>query len=206
MATKVKKSGARYALLLYRRTMDRVWKNTLVLGVILLALWYLPLLPDRSLGWISSKDLLLAGAIVVLALCAFAFLGRSMVYVQAMYDHLRLVTPFLRLNVSYRRITSTHPVMIQQLFPPQASGWAQRRFLEPFYGKTAILIELSGYPLNPTLLKLFLPAQMFSPRSTGLVILVSDWMQFSTEFDTLVGNWLQSQKNRPQNPGSFRMR
>lgn len=206
MATKVKKSGARYALLLYRRTMDRIWKNTLVLGAILMALWFLPLLPDRSLGWISSKDLLLAGAIVVLALCAFAFLGRSMTYVQPMYDHLRLVTPFLRLNVSYRRITSTHPVMMQQLFPPQASGWAQRRFLEPFYGRTAILIELAGYPLNPTLLKLFLPAQMFSPRSTGLLILVSDWMQFSTEFDTLLGNWLQSQKNRPQNPGGFRLR
>ena len=154
------RTSIRYPLLLYRRTMDRVWKNTLFLGLILLATWALPLIEETSLGWISSKDLLLAAAVVVLALAVFALLARTVAYVKVNDDHLRLVTPFLRLNISFRRMRSAHPVLMQQLFPPQSAKWAQRRFLEPFYGKTVIVIELKGYPISPALLRFFLPAPM----------------------------------------------
>ena len=196
----------RYPLLLYRRTMDRVWKYTLFLGLILLATWALPLVHERDLGWISSKDLLLTAAAVVLAITLFAFLGRSQAYVKVHQDHLRLVTPFLRLNISFRRMRSAHPALLQQLFPPQSAKWAQRRFLEPFYGKTVLVIELKGYPLSPFLLRLFLPEQMFSTRSEGLVILTDDWMKFSTELDSMHGSWLQAQKNKTKSTGNFSVR
>jgi hypothetical protein len=196
----------RYPLLLYRRSMDRIWKYTLFLGLLLLATWALPLLHERDLGWIGSKELLLAAAVTTLTITLFAFWGRTQAYVKVYQDHLRLVTPFLRLKISFRRMRSAHPALLQQLFPPQSAKWAQRRFLEPFYGKTVIVIELKGYPLSPTLLHLFLPEQMFSTQTEGLVILTDDWMKFSTELDTFHGNWMQEQKQKARVPGSYNVR
>jgi hypothetical protein len=135
-------------------------------------------------------------------LTAFAFFGRFMAYVQPHAQYLSVVTPFLRMKVSYRRFRSVYPVLVQQLFPPKDSKWSHRNFLEPFYGKTAVVINLKGYPINPSVLKLFLPSQMFSPRTTGLVIVVPDWMGFSTELDTLQGTWVQQRQSGPRMPSS----
>jgi hypothetical protein len=142
----------------------------------------------------SSTVWLFAAAIVSLVLSIFAFFTRYMSYVQAHRSYLSIVTPFLRLKISYQRLRSVQPALVQQLFPKDGSSWSQRAFLEPFYGKTALVMELRGYPLSPTLLKLFLPAQMFSPRSTGFVIIIPDWMKFSTELDSLRGTWMQKRK------------
>lgn len=193
---KTQKAGKRYQLLLYRRIMDRLWPPTLLLGLMLGALWLwdwyysTPLIRTGNTLWLA------VAAIFLLGFSLFAFLGRNMAYVQARRDHLRLVTPFLRTHISYRRIHSTHPATFQQLFPPAEASWAQRRLLDPFYRKTAVVIELSSYPMSPRLMRLFLMPQMFSPRSAGLVFLVADWMAFSTEFDSLYGAWLQSAGRR----------
>lgn len=184
--------GKRYPLLIYRRYMDRLWLATFLLGIILGSIWLWrwyggsPLLENLNDAW------LLAGAIFFLAFSLFAFLTRSMAYVQPYPDHLRLVTPFLRLNISYRRIRSAHPAAFQQIFPPRDASWAQRRFLEPFYPKTAVVIDLTSYPMSPFLLHLFLAPQMFSPRSMGFVLVVPDWMELSTELDSHLGVWSQS--------------
>jgi hypothetical protein len=105
-------------------------------------------------------------------------------------------TPFLRFRISFRRMRSVYPVLVQQLFPKEEAKWTERNFLEPFYGKTALVMELKGFPLNPVLLRLFLPAQMFSPRTTGFVIIVPDWMKLSTELDSFHGAWLQRESLR----------
>jgi len=191
--TKSKKSSDRHPLLLYRRTMDRVWILTLLLGLLLIATWKWTLVNETIILGISSNIWLLAAAVVSLVLSAFAFLARYVAYLQVFSNYLRVVTPFLRFKISFRRVRSTHPTLVQQLFPPGESSWAQRSFLEPFYGKTAVVVELSAFPMNPALLRLFLPAQMFSPHSTGLVFLVPDWMKLSTEFDSFYGAWLQAQ-------------
>lgn len=178
------KSGKRHTLLLYKRFMDRIWSSTLVLGLILLVLW--------GWGWFSPTILveaqtsfwLLAGACVVLVFSLFAFFGRTVAYVQPHRDHLRLVTPFLRTNISYRRFRSVHPVDFNALFPPGEAAWALRRLLEPFYGRTTVVVELNSYPVHPAILRFFLAPQMFSQKSKGLVFLVPDWMAFSTELDT----------------------
>jgi hypothetical protein len=193
---KVRKSGDRHPLLLTRRTFDRVWRATLLLGLTLLAVWALPLIRETAFFGFSSKALILVGAAVSLTLCVLAFLARYAAYTRAYSDHLRVVTPLLRFNISYRRMRSAYPVLFQQLFPATGASWSQRKFLGPLYGKTAVIVELKGYPIEPKVLKLFLPPQMLSPRSTGLVILVPDWMKFSTELDTLHGNWLQTQSKK----------
>jgi len=193
---KPSRKGTRHPLLMYRRMMDRVWKYTLVLGLVLAAATRWQLLRERDIfGW-SSNIWIFSAAALSLIVCGFAFVTRYMAYVQVREDALRLYTPFLRLKISYRRIRSVHPALMQQLFPPEKSNWSQRSFLEPFYGLTALVVELRGYPMDPALLRLFLPGQMFSPRSQGFVIMVKDWMKFSTEFDSLHGAWLQNQGTR----------
>jgi hypothetical protein len=178
------KSGKRYPLLFYRRAMDRLWVATLFLGIILGGVWLWFWMSDTPLITPGNETWLLAGSVAALGFTAFAFIARRAAYVQPQRDHLRLVTPFLRMNISYRRIRSVHPASFQQLFPPGKASWAQRSFLEPFYGRTAVVVDLTSYPMSPGLLRFFLAPQMFSPQSTGFVFLVPDWMEFSTELDT----------------------
>lgn len=199
---KSQKSGNRYPLLLYQRVMSRLWAPTLVLGLILCSVWGwewwygTPLLRYGNSVWLAVAGL------VLLAFSLFSFFGRTMAYVQPWADHLRLVTPFLRIKISYRRVRNSHPAVFQQLFPPKEASWAQRQILEPYYGKTSVVLELTDYPISPALLRFFLAPQMFSPRSKGLVFLVPDWMAFSTELDSYRGVWLQSQ-GRSQHQSNF---
>ncbi len=184
--------------------MDRLWPATLLLGLVLAALWGWTFFSDSLLIESQGDIWLLAGAGVLLAFTGFAFFGRYVAYVQAYRDHLRLVTPFLRMSISYRRIRSVHPANFQKLFPPKELSWAQRRFLSLFYGKTVVVVELNGYPLPPVILRLFLARQMFFQPSPGLVFIVPDWMAFSTELDTFMGIWKQSQAPRRPAPGRQR--
>jgi hypothetical protein len=190
---KARKSGARHVLLFYRRTMDRLWISTFILGVVLGISGGWALLQDVSIFGISSNILIFTGALLAFALSLFAFFARFRAYVQVFSNYLSVVTPFLHLKISFKRMRSIHPVLVQQLFPKDKANWAERNFLAPFYGKTAVVINLRGYPLDRRLLRLFLPAQMFSPRSTGLVFMIPDWMKFSTELDSFHGAWLQNQ-------------
>jgi len=180
-------------LLFYRRTMDRVWKSTLLLGIILAATVGFNLLKPTTVLGLSSETWLLVAAVVALALSVFAFITRWLAYVQAQPASLNIVTPFLRFRLSYKRMRSVRPALTQQLFPPQKSSWSQRSYLEPFYGKTALVVELRGFPINPVLLKLFLPDAMFARTTTGMVLVVADWMQLSTEIDSFRGAWLQQE-------------
>lgn len=189
------RAGARHPLLFYRRTMDRVWKYTLLLGLILAMALGFNLLSSREVFGLSSDTWLMVVTVVAFALSAFAFFSRWMAYVQAQPASLNIITPFLRLRLSYKRMRSIRPTLTQQLFPADKSSWALRSYLEPFYGKTALVVELRGFPISPTLLKLFLPEAMFARTTTGLVLVVDDWMQLSTEIDSFRGAWLQKESN-----------
>lgn len=190
------KSGKRHPLLFYRRAMDRLWVATFFLGLILGVVWLWFWWSDVPLISPGNETWLLAGSVAALAFAIFAFFSRRVAYVQPHRDHLRLVTPFLRINISYRRVRSVHPAGFQQLFPPAKASWAQRSFLEPFYGRTAVVVELTSYPMSPLLLRFFLAPQMFSPQSAGFVFLVPDWMEFSTELDTFRSTKAQSQPSK----------
>ena len=193
---KARKRGKRHSLLIYRRTMDRLWTATFTLGMILFTLWTWTWFSPMRFLYAQENNWLMVAACVLLAFTAFAFFGRKVAYVQAYSDHLRLVTPFLRTNISYRRIHKVHPAEFQRLFPPSQASWAQDRLLSPFYGKTAIVLELKGYPLPRFLLRLFLAPQMFLVHGAGMVLLVPDWMAFSTELDSFRGHWVEKRGRR----------
>ena len=198
----VQRLGKHHLLLPYRRMMDRLWLATLVLGLVMFGVWL-----GAGKFFIELQYpfdiVVLAGAATVTAFALFAFLTRNMAYVQAATDHLRVVTPFLRLKISYRRLRTTHPAEFQQLFPRQKAKWAQRKFLEPFYGKTVLLVELTAFPIKQSLLRLYLPPTMFSPQSKGLVFVVKDWMALSTEIDSHSGAWRQGGGTKPRTPSPY---
>ncbi len=114
----------------------------------------------------------------------FFLVIRHIAYVQPFPGYLKLVTPFMRINISYKRIQRTMTSEMRVLFPPKSmSGW-MRDIFEPLAGMTAIVIELKGYPVSPFILRMFLSRFFFKDRTPHLVILVKDWMQLSTEMDS----------------------
>jgi hypothetical protein len=143
------------------------------------------------------------GAIVCFAITLFALFTRNLAYVQASSNHIRVVTPLLRLNISYRRIRSIRQSNFSTLFPPHQAGWAQRSSLSTCYGKTVIVVGLKNFPISPRLLKLFMPKQMFSSKETGLVLLVPNWMALSTELDSYIASWRHKKKQREANIFAF---
>ena len=194
-----KKKGKRHILLLYRHFWNRIWRVSLLLGLLLGVLWwqswsgFIPLVPTANNLWI------MAGAIVLILIGILSFIARYFNYVQPFPTHIKLVTPLLRLNISYKRVVSVRSADLGKLFPARQQSWGQRQFLDPFYGMTAVTLNLKGYPLSLTVLKLFLPHYIFSPDYKGFVFLVQDWMALSTEFDSWIGAWQErtQQKKRP---------
>lgn len=184
-----RQSGNRYPLLMLRRVWDRIWGPTLFLGIILSLAWWqagsgnLPFIENANNLWV------LFGATISLLIGVFSLFARKMSYIQPFASHFRIVTPFLRLNVSYRRIRSIHPADMIQLFPPKDQTGGRLRFLKPFYANTALAVELTGWPVSRSLLRLFLPRQIFHPKTTGFIILITDWMKLSTELDSRIGTW-----------------
>jgi hypothetical protein len=74
---------------------------------------------------------------------------------------------------------------MRYLFPPKSlSGWMQDTF-SPLANKTATVIDLNGYPISPHILRLFLSRFFFKDRTPHLVILVNDWLRFSSELESM---------------------
>ena len=188
-------SGKRHPLLMYRRSLDRLWPIIFLSGAILLISGIYVRFAQTPLDKADAPLLLISGALLVI-LSLFFILLRYAAYVQSRSDHLRFVTPFFQMRISYRRIRSAHPAEINALFPPQRISGSLRSFLEPFYGQTAVVLELNGYPMPKPILRLFLTQAMFHPQAEGLVLLVPDWIAFSSELDTLRSEWLTTLKRR----------
>lgn len=189
------RSGKRHPLLMYRRTLDRLWPSLFLAGAILLLLGIYVRFAQTPLEKEEAAWLMISGALLLI-LSFFFILLRYAAYVQPRPDHLRFVTPFLQMRISYRRIRSSHAAEIGALFPPQRISGSLRSFLEPFYGNTAVVLEMNGYPIPKPILRLFLSKAMFHPQQEALVLLVPDWIAFSAELDSLRSQWLSTSRRK----------
>jgi len=169
--------------LIYRAVVDRWWPSILFLGFALLTLAW-PLYqqsqhdePWRWQGMIALGVIVIGGALFLLAL-------RKLAYVQVFPTYLKLVTPFLRVHISRKRIRRTVTAEVQALFPPsQLRGW-KREVIASLAGRTAIVLELNGWPMAPTVLRWFLSPLFFKDHTPHLVLVVEDWLRFSTELES----------------------
>ena len=183
------KAGSRHILLIPQRAMGRLWKPSFLVGILLAVILWQSKKGNSILANLDNEYLLFAGMIFSLLFGVFTLAARNMNYVQAYPSQLRLVTPFLKLKISYKRIQSSHPVQFGQIYPPSEMKKAQLRALKPFLNKTALSVRLSDYPLSQRFLRLFLPQQVFLPSEKGFLFVVKDWMALSTEIDSRAETW-----------------
>ena len=180
------KAGKRYSLVIYTRMMDRWWPVIFFIGLALLALAW-PFYSDlyarliESWRWMTLAGL---GAIVIFISLTMLVMRKS-AYVQPFSDHLRLATPFLRMNISYRRVRRTTTASMSMLFPPKSLRGLKRDIIEPLASMTAVIIELNAMPMPASVLRFFLSPFFFKDRTPHLVLLVQNWMAFSTELESM---------------------
>ena len=180
------KAGKRYPLLIYTRMMDRWWPPIFLIGLALAALawWfyqdvYTRLTQPRQ--WMTLAGL--AGLTIFASLLMLAL--RKSAYVQAFGDHFLVATPFLRMNVSYRRILRTTTASMLVLFPPAKMSMLKRDTIAPLLSLTAVIIDLNSLPMARPTLRFFLSPFFFKDQTPHIVLLVKNWMAFSTELESL---------------------
>jgi hypothetical protein len=192
------KAGRRYHLVFYSHMLNRWWPATLALSIALFgAAWGVSFTPEgRAQPYLVDVTAGLGGLAFVFTL--FLFIIRKAAYVQPFPTYLRLVTPFLRINISYKRFRGTTTSEMRILFPPTSlSGW-RREIIAPLSSMTAIVINLNGYPVPRSFLRWFLSPFFFKDKTPHLVILVKDWLRFSSELDSMRFSNKQVQKARPR--------
>ncbi len=192
------RAGDRFRLLLYERALARYRRPTFFLAILQLGLW-LPVdigmvawPPPPAAGW------LLAGGAVSLLAWLFVWLAPRLAYVQAHRDHLRLQTPIYRLKISYRRIHNTRPVDVVKMFPPREQQRSRLQLLQPFYGGTALGVDLRGYPVSPGVLRAFFGSFILARDQPGLVLIVPDWMKLSQQLSTRMDAWRAARPGQRQ--------
>jgi len=179
------RGGTRFPLIVYQHLLSRWWTPMIALGLGLFGVAYgqylEPLGPFLPLTWMPFVAL----GVLSILVGVFFFFIRYVAYVQAFPGYLKFVTPFLRFNISAKRIHKTTSAEMGQLFPPKSmSGWI-RDIFAPLARETALVIELKGYPISPTILRMFLSRFFFKDKTPHLVILVKDWMKLSSELDSM---------------------
>ncbi len=176
------KGGRRYPLVIYTHMLNRWYPAILALGLFLLLLAY----GIYSWGFEQWRWLAIAsvgGLNIFLGLLLFIL--RKSAYIQPFSDHLRLATPFLRLNISYKRLRRTSSANMGALFPPKSVSKWQSEIIEPIARMTVIVLELNAFPMSQSSLRLFLSPLFFKDKTPHFVILVNDWMRFSSELESM---------------------
>jgi hypothetical protein len=176
------KGGRRYPLVVYTHMINRWWPAIFTLGLALLALsWALRSWGFEDWRWLAFTSI--GGLNIFLGILLIIL--RKSAYVQPFSDHLRLVTPFLRLNISYKRFRRASSANMGVLFPPQSVSSWRAEIIQPLAKMTALVIELTGYPMSQSSLRLFLSPLFFKDKSPHFVILVDDWMKLSNELESM---------------------
>jgi hypothetical protein len=184
--------ATRFPLLVYRRLFQMwFWPSLLLLAAAVLLL----ILDPLDLGewrWVLIPVVLIASLLTVFAIMA------RMTYVQAHPRALRLRTPLLPMVISYGRLNTIRTTPFKAQYPPEQLSWSQRRLAEKLYGRTSLLVELNSYPLSPRILSLLLGRFLLPLNSTGLVLLVEEWLQLSNEIEGARAEWIT--KRMPRRP------
>jgi hypothetical protein len=182
-----RRRGDQFRLLLYERMWQRwAWPCILIVPASIALWWYanrIPIIHD-PLGFLT-----LVPAAVSIAILVYALLARRMAWVQCRSKHLRIQTPFYPLVISYGRIKAVRPADFHKIFSPFEEKAARRQWLRPYWSKTALVVELSQYPLSKTWLRLWLSPYLLSPDPPGFVFVVEDWMALSRQLDDFRNRW-----------------
>ncbi len=190
--------GDRFRLLVYREAIGRYRFPAFLLTVLLIGLWYV--LPRLRPAWppIETAPWMLVGGLASAALFLFSWLAPGLAYAQARRDHLRVQTPIYRMRISYRRIQNTRPVDVSRMFAPSSIRGSERDILSGLYGKTALGVDLRGWPNSRLVRRLFFHRLLFARDTDGLILIVDKWMTLSNQLSSLGEAWRAAQQARPR--------
>jgi hypothetical protein len=174
------KSGKRYPLVIYKFMMKRWAPAVFTLGLAMLGLTFMLRNQLEEWRWIAFGSF--GGFVTCVGL--ILWLIQNSAYIQLQKDFLKLATPFLRLNISYKRIRRASSAHMGSLFPPNSIRKSEIDIIEPLSKMTAIVIELNALPMPQSSLRFFLSRFFFKDTTPHLVILVDDWMRFSAELES----------------------
>lgn len=182
-----KKRGDRFRLLIYERMWQRWAWPCILIALASVVLWWFA--PSISIIYLPWGDLALVPALLSIVLLVYAFLARRMAWVQCRPNSLRIQTPFYPLIISYSRVKGTRPNAFHKVFDPHKEKGARLRWLQPYWSKTALVMELSRYPVSKSWLRLWFSPYLLSPDVPGFVFLVEDWMALSRQIDDYRTAW-----------------
>lgn len=190
----------RYPLIVYQHMINRWWPALIAIGLGMFALAYAEYIDPMAqfLAW-RWQLCIAVGALAILVGLFFIVIKRF-AYVQVFPTYLKLVLPFLRLNISYKRVTRTTATEMRHLFPRKSMSWWVQEIFAPLANQIAVVVELNRYPISPTFLRLFFYRFFFKDKTPHFVILVNDWMLFSTELDSMRTNTNPEAGNRQKRP------
>jgi len=168
----------RHALLYHQRLSEQYfWPAVGIVAVTAALLVWNPskLEPFRLL---VSVALACSGMILALT---FAFRLRA--YAICADQALLVQLPFYHFTIPYRAIKNVRPTELFRMYPPREQSWGQRRFLEPIFETTVLVIELDTLPAHTSWLRFWMSKYMLSPDTTGVIIAVRDWLKFRADLD-----------------------
>jgi hypothetical protein len=175
-------SGKRHPLLVYGQ-LYRAWRAPALLIAIACGLlrWFLP----PPLNSVLVESSLLGAGVLALLLFLYCLVGPRLSYVQCRPNHLRINTPLYRVVVSYNRIRTARPVEFSADMVRESRQWLAR----PFTGRTAVALDLYGYPVSFRWLRLWLNEFVLPGTFKGMLLLTPDWLALSRELENYRGQW-----------------
>jgi hypothetical protein len=185
----------KFPLLIYHRYHEvhkGLSKLLIMLGFILMISAVLfRLLNPRAISG-DVRLLLWAGVVIAvfgLARYVLTFIISRTAYIQCTPRNVKIQTPFLPVVFSYKRIEGTRPTNLREVFSPDKQKGARRTMLESLWGETVIVVDLKGYPMSKPLLRTMMGPLLLTPRGTGFVFLVKDWMGLSRQLADYQEQW-----------------
>jgi hypothetical protein len=183
----LRRNKARFRLLIYERMWQRWATPCILITLASVVLWLLA--PRMPYLYAPFRVLTLVPALMALLILTYAYLARRMAWVRCRPDHLHIQTPLYPLAVSYSRIKGVRPNAFAQVFDPTRQKRTYRDWLSPYWNRTAVVVEVSRYPLDRKWLRLWFNPYLLSPDVAGFVLLVDDWMTLSRQLEDSRTSW-----------------
>lgn len=180
------KPGKKHKLMFIPHSINRIWRNLLLLDIVLFVLWWFAPYGDVFFGPDWDNYVYLYPGIVVLILMLFFLLIRNWGSIQARPTHVLITIPFFRLKVPYDIINHVRMTEFRSLFTYRDLNWADKRFLRPYFKGTVATLHLRKYPGLSGVLRLFTP-YLFLPDEPGFLFLIRDFVGFNNEVDSRMG-------------------
>lgn len=177
------KPASKHKILFVPHSLNRIWRNLLLLDIVLWAVWWIAPYGHSILRPPNDIFLIYAG-LLVLVLMVIMFLIRNQGYVQAHDEFIKIVLPWYRLQIPYDDVSTVRMTEFKKLFTYKDLNWSDKRFLRPYFKSTVTTLHLKKYPKPFGNLKAFFPHYFFIPKDVGFLFLVKDFMMLTTEIDS----------------------